>query len=463
MWRVFLRYMVFRRLGAVVLENILLACCVLDAIHIRMTDSITGIADYKPYILRAIIIALVFQLFLHLRDVYDFRKTISFARFFVHLAQALVLASGSLSFLYYVSPEFMVGPGVFAVSLILIAIFLTLWHTLLRLYLGVRTPRSNLLILGTGRLARELVTEILRHPELGIGVCGFVDDNPALLGTSIVNPRVVGPSSDLRSIVMEHKADRVVVELQDRRGRMPIEELLHLKTQGIAIEEATSLYERISGKIAIENLKPSWMIFNAGFEVSRTMQLQKRLLSIVISAFLLALFFPIMLLISVLIKWDTRGPILHRQERIGQDGKVFTLWKFRSMRVDAEKETGPVWSAPGDARVTRVGKILRRSRLDELPQLINVLSGDMSLVGPRPERPHFVKELSTMIPFYHLRHAVKPGITGWAQINYEYGNSVRDAVEKLQYDLFYIKHMSWLLDSVIVLETIKTVLVRRGS
>ncbi len=463
MWRVFLRYMVFRRLGAVVLENILLACCVLDAIHIRMTDSITGIADYKPYILRAIIIALVFQLFLHLRDVYDFRKTISFARFFVHLAQALVLASGSLSFLYYVHPEFMVGPGVFAVSLILISIFLTLWHTLLRLYLGVRTPRSNLLILGTGRLARELVTEILRHPELGLGVCGFIDDNPALLGTSIVNPRVVGPSSDLRSIVMEHKADRVVVELQDRRGRMPIEELLHLKTQGIAIEEATSLYERISGKIAIENLKPSWMIFNAGFEVSRSMQLQKRLLSIVISAFLLALFFPIMLLICALIKWDTRGPILHRQERIGQDGKVFTLWKFRSMRADAEKETGPVWSAPGDARVTRVGKILRRTRLDELPQLINVLSGDMSLVGPRPERPHFVKELSTMIPFYHLRHAVQPGITGWAQINYEYGNSVRDAVEKLQYDLFYIKHMSWLLDSVIVLETIKTVLVRRGS
>ena len=455
--------MVFRRLGAVILENILLACCVLDAIHIRMADSITGIADYKPYILRAIIIALVFQLFLHLRDVYDFRKTISFARFFVHLAQALVLASGSLSFLYYVYPEFMVGPGVFAVSLILISIFLTLWHTLLRLYLGVRTPRSNLLILGTGRLARELVTEILRHPELGLGVCGFVDDNPALLGTSIVNPRVVGPSSDLRSIVMEHKVDRVVVELQDRRGRMPIEELLHLKTQGIAIEEATSLYERISGKIAIENLKPSWMIFNAGFEVSRSMQLQKRLLSIVISAFLLALFFPIMLLISVLIKWDSRGPILHRQERIGQDGKVFTLWKFRSMRADAEKETGPVWSAPGDARVTRVGKILRRTRLDELPQLINVLSGDMSLVGPRPERPHFVKELSTMIPFYHLRHAVKPGITGWAQINYEYGNSVRDAVEKLQYDLFYIKHMSWLLDSVIVLETIKTVLVRRGS
>jgi sugar transferase (PEP-CTERM system associated) len=455
--------MVFRRLGAVILENILLACCVLDAIHIRMTDSITGIADYKPYILRAIIIALVFQLFLHLRDVYDFRKTISFARFFVHLAQALVLASGSLSFLYYVFPEFMVGPMVFAISLILISIFLTLWHTLLRLYLGVRTPRSNLLILGTGRLARELVTEILRHPELGLGVCGFIDDNPSLLGTSIVNPRVVGPSSDLRSIVMEHKVDRVVVELQDRRGRMPIEELLHLKTQGIAIEEATSLYERISGKIAIENLKPSWMIFNAGFEVSRSMQLQKRLLSIVISAFLLALFFPIMLLISVLIKWDTRGPILHRQERIGQDGKVFTLWKFRSMRVDAEKETGPVWSAPGDARVTRVGKILRRARLDELPQLINVLSGDMSLVGPRPERPHFVKELSTMIPFYHLRHAVKPGITGWAQINYEYGNSVRDAVEKLQYDLFYIKHMSWLLDSVIVLETIKTVLVRRGS
>jgi sugar transferase (PEP-CTERM system associated) len=244
---------------------------------------------------------------------------------------------------------------------------------------------------------------------------------------------------------------------------LPIEELLRLKTQGVAVEDATSLYERITGKIAVENLKPSWMIFNAGFEVSRSMMMQKRVFSIAVSAILLILLSPIILLTMLLIKLDSRGPIFHCQERVGKDGKAFTLWKFRSMRADAEKQTGPVWSEPGDRRVTRVGKILRRTRLDEVPQLFNILRGDMSMVGPRPERPHFVKELATMIPFYHLRHAVKPGITGWAQINYEYGNSVRDAVEKLQYDLFYIKHMSWVLDSVIVLQTIKTVLVRRGS
>lgn len=463
MWRVFSRYLAFRRFGAVILEHILLVSCVLDAVHIRLSGPSTGFADYRQYLLRAVIMALTYQLFLHLRDVYDFRKTLSFAQFFVRLAQALMLASGTLTFIYYVDSDLWVGRGVFAVSLILISIFLSVWHTLLRVYLGIRAPRSNILILGTGRLARELVTEILRHPELGVGISGFVDDDPALLGTSIVNPRVIGLSCDLPRVVSRHKVDRVIVELQDRRGRLPIEELLHLKTQGVAIEDATSMYERITGKIAIENLKPSWMIFNAGFDVSRNMMVQKRIFSIAVSAILLILSSPIILLTMLLIKLDSRGPTFHRQERVGQDGKVFTLWKFRSMRVDAEKDTGPVWSEPGDRRVTRIGKILRRTRLDEVPQLFNVLRGDMSMVGPRPERPHFVKELATMIPFYHLRHAVKPGVTGWAQINYEYGNSVRDAVEKLQYDLFYIKHMSWLLDSVIVLQTIKTVLVRPGS
>ncbi|MBZ5495985.1 MAG: TIGR03013 family PEP-CTERM/XrtA system glycosyltransferase [Acidobacteriia bacterium] len=463
MWRVFLRYLAFRRFGAVIIENVLLVCCVLDAVHIRLYEGIRSPSGYTQYIPKALVIAIVFQLFLHLRDVYDFGKTLSFAQFFVRLAQALVLAAGTLSFLYYSFPDLMVGRGVFAISFVLISIFLTVWHTLLRLYLGIRGPHSHILILGTGRLARELVTEILNRSELGISICGFVDDDPAIVGTSIVNPQVIGLSRDLPRIVSETKVDRIVVELQDRRGRLPIDELLNLKTQGIAIEDATSMYERVTGKIAIENLKPSWMIFNAGFEVSRSMMIQKRILSVIVSAVLLLLFSPVILLAMLLIKLDSHGPVFHCQERVGQDGKIFTLWKFRSMHADAERDTGPVWSTAGDSRVTRLGRILRRTRLDELPQLYNVLRGDMSLVGPRPERPHFVKELAQMIPFYHLRHAVKPGVTGWAQINYEYGNSVRDSVEKLQYDLFYIKHMSWLLDSVIIFETIKTVLVNRGS
>lgn len=461
MWRVFLRYVAFRKFGAVLVEHILLVCCVLDAIHLRLAPSTQVL--FSHYLLRAEVIALVFQLFLHLRDVYDFHKTLSFITFFAHLMQAVILASGTLTFLYFAYSDAMVGRGIFAISVVLISIFLIVWHTLLRLYLGIRAPRSHMLILGTGRLARELVTEVLRHPELGYGVAGFVDNNPEMLGKSIVNPRVLGLPSEIPALVARHSVDRVIVELQDRRGKMPVEELLHLKTQGISIEDATAFYERVTGKIAIENLKPSWMIFNAGFDVSRTMMLQKRLFSVLVSSLLLIMLAPVVLLLIVLIKLDSRGPAFFRQERVGQDGKTFILWKFRSMRTDAEKETGPVWSTPGDARVTRVGKFLRRTRLDEVPQLINVLRGDMSMVGPRPERPHFVKELATMIPFYHLRHSVKPGVTGWAQINYEYGNTVRDAVEKLQYDLFYIKHMSWLLDSIIVFETVKTVLVRRGS
>ena len=256
---------------------------------------------------------------------------------------------------------------------------------------------------------------------------------------------------------------KVIVELQDRRGRLPFDELLALKTHGMDIEEATSLYERLTGKIAVENLKPSWMIFNEGFEVSTALLLQKEIVSFLVSGVLFVLFLPLFPLIALLIKLDSKGPVFHRQERVGQDGKLFTLWKFRSMRQDAEKQSGPVWSAKQDSRVTRVGRYLRRSRLDELPQLYNILKGDMSLVGPRPERLHFVKQLSDIIPFYNLRHVVKPGVTGWAQIKYRYGNSVEDAVEKLQYDLFYIKNLSWLLDLIIIFDTAKTVLVRKGS
>ena len=463
MWRVFSRYLEFRKFGAVVLENALLVFCILDAAHIRLGTSFATSSQYPLFVSKAFLIALVFQLNLHFRDVYDFRKTASFPHFFSRLAQALLMASAALSLLFYFFPDLMVGRGVFVISMLLVSVFLTAWHTLLRLYFGVRAPRSRILILGTGRLARELVTEVLRRPEMGMGIAGFVDDNPSLVGTSIVNPRVLGLTRDLEEIVAENNVDRVVVELQDRRGRLPIQTLLSMKTRGVAIEDATSLYERVAGKIALENLKPSWMIFNPGFEVSKGRLLQKRVFSLAISLALLVLFAPIVLLAMALIKLDSRGPIFFGQERVGQDGRVFKLWKFRSMREDAEAETGPVWASLDDPRVTRIGRLLRRLRIDELPQLFNVLKGDMSLVGPRPERPHFVKELAEKIPFYHIRHAIKPGVTGWAQISYHYGSSLNDAIEKLQYDLFYVKHMSWLLDTVVIFQTIKIVLFNRGS
>lgn len=459
MWR----YLALRKLGSVFAETLILVWCVLAAYFIRMNVSPFESSERGHILPKAFLVALVFQLFLHLNDVYGFRKAKPTKEYVIRICQALLMASLALAVVNFAVPEVLVGRGVLGISLCLGCIFLVVWHTYLRLRLDIREPNTNLLVLGTGNLAREAVREILRHPELGIKVVGFVDDNPELVGVSIVNPKVVGLYEDLPSLVASHKVDRIIVGLQDRRGKLPIKDLLEFKTRGVAIEDATAFYERVAGKIPIENLKPSWMVFNTGFSVSKRMLIEKRIFSLTISSFLLLLFSPIILILMALIKLDSKGPVFYRQERVGQDGKTFTLVKFRSMFVDAESGSGPVWCKEGDPRVTRMGRLMRRTRLDELPQLWNVLRGDMSLVGPRPERPHFVDQLAKSIPYYPLRHIIKPGITGWAQINYGYANSLEHTIEKLQYDLFYIKNMSWVLDCLIILETVKTVLVRRGS
>jgi sugar transferase (PEP-CTERM system associated) len=218
----------------------------------------------------------------------------------------------------------------------------------------------------------------------------------------------------------------------------------------------------VSGRILLENLKPSWLIFSDGFRKSWVTRVIKRLTGIAISVVGLVVTAPVMLVVAALIRLESPGPIFFKQERVGQDGKVFTLFKFRSMRTDAEKDGHPVWAGENDPRVTRVGALIRKTRVDEIPQLWNVLKGDMAIVGPRPERPYFVEKLRHVIPYYDQRHTVKPGITGWAQVRYPYGASVQDAVEKLQYDLFYIKHMSLVFDLSILFETIKVIIFGRG-
>jgi sugar transferase (PEP-CTERM system associated) len=460
MWR----YLALRKLGMIFLETLLLIMGVLGAYYIRLQEIPFNPVDRRLMVGKAILVAIVFQVSLHLYDIYGFRITRRPSReYIIRFCQALASATVVLCVLFFAAPDLIVGRGVFGLSLVLCSIFLVLWHSMSRFYLGTRAPHTNLLILGTGNLAREAVREILRHPELGIKVVGFVDDNPELIGISIVNPKVIGLYEDLPNLVAKHKVDRIVVGVQDRRGKLPIKELLEFKTRGVAIEEATTFYERVAGKIPIENLKPSWMVFNAGFGVSSRMLIEKRVLSIVLSSLLLFFLWPVIVLMMLLIKLDSKGPIFYKQERVGQGGRTFFLTKFRSMYQDAEQKTGPVWCTTDDPRVTRLGRIMRRTRLDELPQLWNVLRGDMNFVGPRPERPHFVQQLAESIPFYPLRHIVKPGITGWAQINYGYANSLEHTVEKLQYDLFYVKNMSCMLDALIALETIKTVLVKKGS
>jgi sugar transferase (PEP-CTERM system associated) len=243
-----------------------------------------------------------------------------------------------------------------------------------------------------------------------------------------------------------------------------MDKLLEMKLDGVTFDHLASVYESYTGKIAVENLRPSWLIFSAGFRKSAVLSATKRLLDLVAAGAGLVLAVPIMAIVAAAIRLTSPGAALYHQQRVGQHGRIFTVHKFRSMSEDAEAATGPVWaSKAGDPRVTPVGRFLRRSRLDELPQLWNVLKGDMSFVGPRPERPEFVKELTREIPFYGQRHVVRPGLTGWAQVRYTYGASVEDALQKLQYDLFYIKNLSLALDLFIILDTVKTVILRKGA
>jgi len=294
-------------------------------------------------------------------------------------------------------------------------------------------------------------------------VLGFLTEYPEEVGRSIVNPSVVGTLDELPRLVGELQPSVIVVAQEDRRRRLPMAALLKCRLAGVRVVEAASLFETLSGQIALSDLRPSWLIFSSGFHKPRLLRSLKRAGEVMLAT--IGLFFaaPVMGLVALAVALTSRGPILYRQTRVGEGGREFALLKFRTMRENAEADSGPVWATAGkDPRVTLVGKLLRKSRLDELPQLWNVLRGDMSFVGPRPERPHFVEKLRRVIPYYDERHTVRPGITGWAQVKFPYGSTLEDAEEKLEYDLYYVKHMSLLFDVAIVLETAKVMLLGRG-
>jgi sugar transferase (PEP-CTERM system associated) len=322
---------------------------------------------------------------------------------------------------------------------------------------------ERILVVGTGASARKVVRQILDQREFAYRVVGFIDDDPSRIGERIVNPGIVGTPADMGALIALHQIDRIIVGLADRRGKLPIEELLRAKMAGICVEDATTTYERVTGKILIDDLRPSWLIFSDGFRVSRMTRWMKRTIDLTLSVVLAIVAAPFMVLTAIAIAIESGRPVLYCQERVGENGRTFTLCKFRSMRQDAEKAGTPIWASDGDSRITRVGRFIRKTRLDELPQIWNVVCGDMSFVGPRPERPYFVAELAKDIPFYQQRHAVKPGLTGWAQVKYRYGASREDAMEKLRYDLYYIKHLSVFFDLTIVFDTVKVVLFRKGA
>jgi sugar transferase (PEP-CTERM system associated) len=323
------------------------------------------------------------------------------------------------------------------------------------------------LVVGLQAIGKVVAEELLRQKKLGMEVVGFLGQSAGQLTLSYGNPvRVSLPvyeSSSLMDLFEQKRVSRILLagveDCRDVLGR----ELVTLRARGIPIEDCHSFYERLVSKIAIADLSPEWIVRCEGFRRDWLVMFTKRVIDMVVSAVGLLLSAPITLLTVVAIKVDSPGPIFYRQERVGRNDEPFIIYKFRSMCERAEANDGPVWATEDDPRITRVGRVIRKLRIDEIPQMINVLKGQMSLVGPRPERPFFVQTLNKKIPYYSLRHSIKPGITGWSQISYSYGDSEEDAIEKLQYDLYYMKNMSPLFDLQIIFESLKVVLLGKGA
>ncbi len=330
-------------------------------------------------------------------------------------------------------------------------------------FYGMTKNRERILIVGVTTQAREIIKESLRKKFRGYDIAGIITSQEGQVGSKTEGVPVLGLMEEVRKIVHEHMIDSIVVTLRERRGKLPVYELLGCKVKNIRIEEGFTFYEKIKRKIIIDEfLKPSWFIFEAGFFHTSIHGFVKRTQGMIVSFILLTFLSPILFLIAILIKLESHGPVFFQQERVGRNNKPFRLLKFRSMCQNAEKMSGPAFARKNDPRITRIGMVIRKIRLDEVPQFINIFKGDMDLVGPRPERTVFVSQLEKIVPYYNLRHVVRPGLTGWAQENYPYGDSFEDSREKLKYDLYYVKHFSWYLDLLIVFLTVREVLFRRG-
>lgn len=456
MIRLFHVYYPIRTLILLLGEALIVWTSFLLAAVVELREDSYLVLNYEYGYLKLFIFTGVVLLCSHWFDLYDTARLNTKGELYFRLLMVPGLLAFVTAGISYVRPDFLIGGGSSALGLLILTLALFGW----RLGYGwlVQLPMlvERVYVLGTGERAQRLVQGLRKNPETGVEVASWTGK----LEGAVTRESV---ATHLMEVVKKQKVHRVIVAMPDRRGTIPMQELLELRMKGIKIEEATSWLEKMSGKIEVENLNPSWLVFSDGFRRSATFIFVRRLVSIGVSLVGLILAAPLMPLVMLIVRLDSKGPIFYTQARVGKSGQVFKVVKFRTMRNDAEAGTGPQWAGDHDPRVTRVGRFLRKSRLDELPQLWCVLRGDMAFVGPRPERPEFIEMLSKEIPYYGVRHMVRPGVTGWAQIKYKYGSTIQDAREKLQYDLYYIKNASIGLDLLIMFQTIKTVLLRRGA
>ena len=466
MFRIFSQYVSAKSLLLMLVEGLLIALSLIGAAKLRFWNSPADFGFYVAFpdfaVQSAIVVGVCLACFYY-NDLYDLSAGSGSMDQVLRVEQSLGAASLLLGSLYFLFPSLLLSRGVFIIGMLLVTTLVVLSRKFLDRAWQISSPIQRIVILGTGELALELAREVTRRADLGMKLEGFVS------GTELQADRekifgfpVLGSATEMEIIAKQGAISRIIVALEDRRGVLPTRELVTLRVQGVRVDDASSVLSGLTGRIPLHAVKPSWFVFSDGFHRSKWNELLKRTLDLAAGVAGLLLSLPIMALVALAILLDSKGPVIYRQTRVGRMDRCFEVLKFRSMRVDAE-EDGAQWAAKNDPRITRVGAFLRKYRLDELPQFLNVIRGDMSFVGPRPERPCFVEELRKQVPYYDERHSVRPGITGWAQVQYSYGASVEDAFRKLEYDLFYLKNTSLSFDLAIILKTVKIVISGHGG
>jgi sugar transferase (PEP-CTERM system associated) len=383
--------------------------------------------------------------------------------FFMKLMPSFVMGFVILTLVFYLAPDLYFGRGILVLVFAIAGAGIFLARIIFFKTSESRLLQSRILFLGGGPLAKECSDLAARKTNYHkYDIAGFIAIPTEELCVEPSSLLKVRDGDSLVNLARQYNVEEIVVSVQNRRGGFPIKELLDCKLQGVKVTDAATFFERETCQIRVDSLQPSWLVFGGGFDQSFVRTFMKRSFDLICSVLILALTFPIMLLAALAVWLEDRGPVFYSQERVGKDGATFRVLKFRSMRADAEKGGKPQWAAKNDPRVTRVGNFMRKTRIDELPQILNVFKGEMSFVGPRPERAYFVEQLIEVVPYYNVRHSIKPGITGWAQVRYGYGSSAEDALQKLQYDLYYVKNNSLFLDVLVLIDTLKVVLFRSG-
>ncbi|WP_054031638.1 TIGR03013 family XrtA/PEP-CTERM system glycosyltransferase [Desulfatitalea tepidiphila] len=462
MLRIFKQYYPIRNALFVFGEGIAIFTSVIIATRLLLGESF-GIFEYT-LLLKALLITITCQVCLFYNDLYDLKITDTLTELSIRLLQALGASAIILALIYFTFPVCMITEGIFIISTAIVIIMIVSWRIGYTKILNRGLFNQKIMLLGSSDIAREIFAQVTDKKDCGYQITDIVtrhgwDGQKAGQRTNVIRQEVY---ENICELAHQSGVRKIIVALKEKRGFLPVKELLNCRVQGIEILEGNTFYEMLTGKLTVESINPSWLIYSEGFHKSKARRLIKRTTDLIVAFLMLIVLAPFIAVVALIIKLDSKGPVLFSQERVGENRKPYMVHKFRSMVSDAEAMTGPVWAQDNDSRITRVGHFIRKWRVDELPQLWNVLKGEMSFVGPRPEREHFVKELEAIIPYYGERFTVKPGLTGWAQVSYGYGASVEDAIEKLNYDLFYIKNMSTLMDFMIIAKTVKTVIFGHG-